>query len=127
MNAECYEEIFSTQMLPSASELLGHHYVFQHDNDPNHTAKWIVAFLKRKCVQVLEWPPQSPDLNVIEHLWDDMECRCRDELPRNKDELKDMLCRVWDNTEQSVCSKLVEIIPRWLQAVIDAKGGPTSY
>ena len=42
MNAKCYEEIFSTQMLPSVSELLGHHYVFQHD----HTARWIVAFLK---------------------------------------------------------------------------------
>ena len=37
-----------------------------------------------------------------------------------------MLCHVWDNTEQSLCSKLVESMPRRLQAVIDAKGGPTS-
>ncbi len=42
---------------------MGRGWVFQHDNDPKHTAKATKKWLKKKHIKVLEWPSQSPDLH----------------------------------------------------------------
>ena len=48
------------QMRPSSRRLHGDNFIFQQeDNDPNYTAG--------PCMFV--WPPQRPDLNLIENLW----------------------------------------------------------
>lgn len=43
--------------------------IFQQDNDPKHTSKKAKKCLADNNFYVLDWPPQSLDLNTIYHLW----------------------------------------------------------
>ena len=51
--------------------------VFQHNNTRSHTARATVDFLANQSATVLPWSSKSPDLNPIEHVWDDLDQRLR--------------------------------------------------
>ena len=54
-----------------------HHLIFQQDNARPHVARVYQDFLASHNINPLDWPPYSPDLSPIDHLWDQMDRRVR--------------------------------------------------
>ena len=103
--------------------------IFQHDNDPKHTAKSVKEWLKNQEFTVLNWPAQSPDLNPIEHLWFHVKKALNQfENPASgMIELWERVQKVWNEISPEVCSNLFESMPRRIEAVLKSKGKWTKY
>jgi hypothetical protein len=57
MDGAMYRQVLDENLLPSARALkMGCGWVFQHENDPYHTAKATKEWIKKKHIKVLEWP-----------------------------------------------------------------------
>ena len=101
--------------------------MFQHDNDPKHTAGKIKEYLQNADINVLEWPPYSPDLNPIEHLWKVLDEQTIERRPKNENGLYELLKNEWANIPKETIEKLVKSMPRRCATVIENDGFPTKY
>ncbi|KAK3525097.1 hypothetical protein QTP86_015271 [Hemibagrus guttatus] len=103
--------------------------LFQQDNAPCYKAKMAQEWFDEHNSQfeVLNWPPNSPDLNPIQHLWDvlDKQVRSMKAPPHNLQDINDLLLISWCQIPQHTFRDLVEPMPRQVKAVLAAKGGPT--
>ena len=69
------------------------------------------------------WPPQSPDLNPMEMVWDEMDRRVKAKGPTSAQHLWELLQDCWKTISGDDLMKLIERMPRVCKAVIKAKGG----
>ncbi|KAG0878056.1 hypothetical protein G6F35_017108 [Rhizopus arrhizus] len=105
-------------------------FIFQHDNDPKHTAKITTTYLKEEAkYPVLPWPSQSPDLNPIEHMWRHLKLKLAlyEQRARGVHELWERIKIEWETFDKDICCKYIDSMPARVQAVIKAKGGNTIY
>lgn len=103
--------------------------IFQHDNDSKHKARTAQNWLKEQEFETLVWPPQSPDLNPIEHLWALLKKRLNQyERPSNgMIELWERIQTEWNKIDKEACVKLIESMPNRINSVLKAKGMWTDY
>ena len=103
-------------------------YILQQDNAPPHVSRSTKNFFVDHGLEIMsDWPPNSPDLNPIENLWGLMK---RKLAPRKRPPLNEwrlLIEKMWSSLDQDLIEKLIDSMPRRIEACIAANGGYTKY
>ena len=124
------DEILAPVLVPLLRRQVGNQQLtFQQDNARAHSARLTQDFLRAQGVDVMDWPAVSPDMNCIEHMWDELGRRLRKRLnqPNNVAELGRALQEEWRNIPMATVRRLVGSMRRRLQTVIQNNGGHCRY
>lgn len=128
MDHRYYIEILKRNLKDSAQKLgIGDNFQYYQDNDPKHSALNTKLWMLYNCPKVIKTPPQSPDLNPIEHLWEHLELKLRKRSFSNKTQMQLILMEEWANIDTAITTKLVQSMQRRLKEVIRRGGRITKY
>lgn len=102
--------------------------IFLQDSAPCHKSKATMKWFADNRVELLDFPPNSADLNVIENLWSDMKKKVASHFPQSRDDLIDILKNVWTREmTPEYCKTLAHSMPDRIKAVIKNNGYPSKY
>jgi hypothetical protein len=129
MKATDYCNVLQKHLLPFW-QTLDDDSVFMEDGAPIHTARYSKNWRQEHGISSMKWPAQSPDLNPIENLWQQLKTSIekRKNRPKNKEELLKALQEEWANLkEKNALQSLIRSMPKRIREVIKANGMPINY
>ena len=125
-----YRYYFRTisEKLESSTEKKKGHSVYAGQRTLSQDKKGPRWFGQKK-VNVMQWPPQSPDLNPIESIWNDLSLavRRRKDYPKSLNELRIAIHEEWRKIPCARITKLYESMQDRLREVKRMNGYATKY
>lgn len=110
--------------------------IFMQDNAAIHTAKVVKEWHLRHGVELMKWPPHSPDMNPIEHVWIILKRNLARMHPEvffwgnnqfNKALFTKYIEEAWEAIPQAEIDNLIRSMPHRIEALRKAKGSYTKY
>ena len=109
--------------------------IFMQDNAPSHRSAETQQNLRLRRIPVVKWPQYSPDLNLIEHVWNWMKNWIQEHYFKARynpssiqlEELRRVVWEAWLAVPESYITTLLDSWWERCDAVIKANGGPTRY
>ena len=120
-------KIMDTEDIP----LLRNHRRLQllHDGAQAHRVRATTAYLNANNVNVVDLPSKSPDLNIIENIWDDLNRRVRrtGAISITLNQLSAKILYEWNNLPQNFVQLYVTSMRRCCLAVVNDAAGLICY
>ena len=102
--------------------------IFQEDNDPSHGTRSknnvVVRFKTSNWLATMYHPPQSPDLNPMEGVWNILKMRVAKRACNNVAELKKAILEVWAEITQEEIRDRIREMPDRCRRVVESGGAP---
>ncbi|XP_065673969.1 general transcription factor II-I repeat domain-containing protein 2B-like [Hydra vulgaris] len=101
--------------------------VFIQDKDPKYKSKLCTNYwnqlVQEKILTLMDWSAQSPDLNPIELLWDEIDQYVKKFQVKSEEHLWELLQKAWKAVTIENLNKLIFRMLRICEAVIKKRGG----
>lgn len=124
MDSKQYIAILENHVTP----LLGENNIFQQDNAPCHVSKEVKEYMENSGIAVMpNWPARSPDLNIIENVWDYLKMKCGERSCSSIDELWEILQHEFHSIPNAFLEKLYSSLPSRVDNVLKSRGYPIGY
>lgn len=130
MNTTKYLETLGDNVWPVIAKIFPNGgYIFQDDNAPCHASRRAVQWKRENELNCLNWPSQSPDLNIIENVWRTIKIKLQNSKCDilNKQILVREVKKIWVGLTPVYIQSLYNSISRRIRSVIVAKGHITKY
>lgn len=129
LNADRYIREYVEQHVVPYMPFIRENFLLMQDNARPHIARMTRQYFNDVGIQVLDWPPRSLDLNPIEHMWDHLGRRVRQNYGEFQTvvTLEQALVNEWEQIPQEVVAALIQSMPDRMRAVIQARGGNTRF
>lgn len=111
------------------NEINAEECIFMQDNAPAHKSSMTINWFKTQNIRLLDWPPSSPDLNLIENVWGYLEkqIRTHKKVFNNADELFDIIKEEWKKIPSDYIKTLYRSIMNRIKQLYKRKGRHTTY
>ena len=94
-------------------------YIFQQDNAPCHTSFKLLSFFSKHKIEVMYWPPNSPDLNPIENIWNLTKNQVRKNHYNNKEEMITEITKILSKISIDVINNLIDSMDNRIDALFN--------
>jgi len=109
-------------IVPSIRQLYPDGFRYLQDNDPSHADKRSLRHLETMVPAVQKIPAQSPDFNVVEHVWAALDRRVAARSPQTVAQLERVIKAEWNHITVDDCNRYIDGLPTTLRAVVAAHG-----
>jgi transposase len=133
-----YQQVCSNTLFPEARRLFTQNGlsfgVFQQDNDPTHKKaslaalhEWNATHPGQQLTILADWPPHSPDLNLIENVWAWAQRKVDAAGCQTFEEFKNCVVTTLKNVPSSMLNNLYGSMSKRLRQCIEVEGDRIKY